>query len=82
MGVIYNELRRVKALGIAQAKGTHIRGISSLSVPVFDHKGEIVFAISAIGNQMTFDARLEGPLAKELKQLASRISGFLGSKVS
>lgn len=79
--VIYNELARVRALGLVQAKGTHIRGISSLSVPVFGHNGEIVFAIAAIGNQMTFDARLEGPLAKELKQLASRISGFLGSKV-
>ncbi len=61
--------------------GSHIRGISSVSAPVFGPDGELVFAISAIGNQMTFDATLEGPIAKELRLLARRLSGFLGSKV-
>lgn len=78
---IYTDLARVRSLGLAQAKGSHIRGISSVSAPVFGPDGELVFAISAIGNQMTFDATLEGPIAKELRLLARRLSGFLGSKV-
>lgn len=82
LDAVYYELAQVRALGLAQGMGSHIRGISSLSAPVFGHNAELVFAISAIGNQMTFDASLEGAVAKDLRLLATRLSGFLGLKVS
>jgi DNA-binding IclR family transcriptional regulator len=75
----FGELEEIRRLGIAQGVGSHIRGISSLSAPVFGHDGRLVLALSAIGNQMTFDASLDGSIAKELKALAARLSGYLGS---
>lgn len=77
---VYAELDEVGRRGIAQALGSHIRGISSLSAPVFGHDGKVVLAIAAIGNQMTFDASYEGPVARALSQLAARLSAFLGAQ--
>jgi DNA-binding IclR family transcriptional regulator len=75
----YASLKRVRDSGIAQGLGTHIKGISSLSAPVFDQHGRIVVALAVIGNQMTFDAGLNGQIAGDLKKLAARLSAFLGA---
>jgi DNA-binding IclR family transcriptional regulator len=78
-GGIYRELEKVRRNGLSQGLGTHVRGISSLSAPVLDHQGQVVASISVIGNQMTFDARLAGRTAAELRELSRRLSTFLGS---
>lgn len=75
---VYAELAQIRVAGIANSIGTHIRGISSLSVPVYGHDGDIVMAIAAIGNQMTFEADPSGPIAQDLRRLAGRLSNQLG----
>lgn len=80
LDAVYAELEEVRLAGIAQSLGSHIRGISSLSAPVFGHDGKLVLAITAIGNQMTFDASLDGPVARDLRQLAVHLSAFLGAQ--
>lgn len=80
MDAIYAELAKVRRAGLAQGLGRHIRGISSLSAPVLDHEGRIVVALAVIGNQMTFDARLNGPVAQGLRELTRELSGYLGQQ--
>lgn len=76
---VYRELEEIREAGIAQAIGTHIRGISSLSAPVFGHDGKVVLAIAVIGNQVTFNADLKGPIAAQLLQLSAQLSSYLGA---
>jgi DNA-binding IclR family transcriptional regulator len=79
---VYRELDRIRKNGLAQGLGTHIPGIGSLSAPVLGVDGEAVASISVIGNQVTFDARLTGPIATQLRALSRRLSGYLGSSSS
>jgi DNA-binding IclR family transcriptional regulator len=75
---VYRGLDEVKSRGLSRAVDTHILGVSSLTAPVFGHDGTIAFVVSAIGNSSTFDASLEGSLARELTAFARRLSLWMG----
>jgi len=77
---VFAELAQVKAAGIAGAEGTHIRGISSLSVPVLGHDGQAVMAVAVIGNQLNFAADAKGATATKLMALGSKLSNYVGSR--
>lgn len=77
---VYTELSQVKTAGIASAEGTHILGISSLSVPVLGHDGHAVMAIAVIGNQLSFSASPESDTASKLRALGARLSSYVGSR--
>jgi len=79
---LYAELEAIREAGISQGLGRHIKGIRSLSVPVFDHQGRMTVALSAIGNEATFNADLDGPIAHALIALGSRLSAQLGAATS
>lgn len=55
--------------------------VNALSAPVFDFRGEFVAALSTLGPAVTFDASLEGPTAKCLRDAAAALSRELGSVV-
>ncbi len=80
MAAGYREYQHIRRIGLAQALASHVAGINSLSAPVFDQNGRIVLAISVVGNQATFSADLAGPIAIGLRDLAQRLSAFLGNK--
>jgi DNA-binding IclR family transcriptional regulator len=75
----YRSLAKVRQRKLAQGLGKHIRGISSLSAPVFGAGGELVAAIAVIGNQLTFDATLNGPIAGELTAFCDALGAQLGA---
>lgn len=68
----------IRSAGIATALGNPLPGIDALSVPVFDHSGNIALALTSLGPSTLFDARPSGPIAIALKQCAATISGKLG----
>lgn len=72
------ELEAVRAHRLSQAVGQPIPGINALSAPVFDHGGGIELVITAMGPSGTFDARLDGPIARELTACAGGLSVRLG----
>jgi DNA-binding IclR family transcriptional regulator len=73
-------LDEIRLNGIAQAVGNPLPGIDALSVPVFDHSGGIVLALTSLGPSAFFDASLNGPIAAALKECAQAISTQLGHR--
>lgn len=71
-------LAAIRADGMARALGNPLPGIDALSVPVFDHTGHVVAAITCIGPAGLFDARLDGDIAHPMRACADAISQRLG----
>jgi DNA-binding IclR family transcriptional regulator len=72
------ELDEVRRHGLGRSEGAVIAGVSALSAPVFDHRGAMVLAITAIGPSAAFDARWSGSVAAVLREAAKAVSARLG----
>lgn len=68
----------VRQAGMARAMGNPLPGIDALSVPVFDHSGNIALALTSLGPSTLFDASKNGPIANALLRCAGDISRQLG----
>jgi DNA-binding IclR family transcriptional regulator len=66
--------------GVARVKGQLLPGIHALSVPVFDHEGRMVLAITALGHAGRFDADWAGAPALRLRAVAAELSQRLGAE--
>ena len=71
-------LDEVRRHGLGRSEGAVIAGVSALSAPVFDHRGAMVLAITAIGPSAAFDARWSGSVATVLREAAKAVSARLG----
>ena len=72
------EIERVRADGVACIEGVALPGISAVSVPVFDARGQLVLSLTAIGPSATFDSAVDGAVAARLKPAAAQLSMRLG----
>ena len=70
--------QEIRSQGLAQALGNPLPGIDAVSVPVFDHSGGLVMAITCLGPSSLFDATPQGPIARALLACAADISTQLG----
>jgi DNA-binding IclR family transcriptional regulator len=68
----------VRRHGIARVKGQLLPGIHALSAPVFDHRGAMVLALTALGHAGAFDADWDGAPARRLRRAALDLSHRLG----
>src|SRR3546814_14424022 len=66
-------LDEVRRAGMARALGNPLPGIDALSVPVFDHSGNITLALNSLGPNALFDASKQGPIALALRHCAADI---------
>lgn len=67
-----------RACGLGHVVGDLLPGIAALAAPVFDHQGQLVAALVALGHQQTFDGRTDGPLAERLRTTVTMLSDRLG----
>lgn len=74
-------LAEIRQEGVARAEGTLLPGISAVAVPVFDHRGGIVLALSALGYAGDFDAGAQGKPARALREASRGLSQRLGAPV-
>jgi DNA-binding IclR family transcriptional regulator len=72
------EIDQVRAGGVACVDGVALPGVSAVSVPVFDARGELVLSLTAIGPSATFDSAVDGVVASRLKPVAAQLSTRLG----
>jgi DNA-binding IclR family transcriptional regulator len=72
------ELVEVRRHGLGRSEGAVVAGVSALSAPVFDHRGAMVLALTAIGPSAAFDARWTGRVATVLRAAAQSVSARLG----
>ena len=73
-------LAEVRAQGLGRSDGAVVAGVSALSVPVFDHRGDVVLALTVIGPSAALDSRWDGPLAGLMRQAAAALSSRLGHR--
>jgi len=74
------EIAKVRADGVAGIDGVALPGVSAVSVPVFDARGQLVLSLTAIGPSATFDSAVDGAVAARLKPAALQLSMRLGWK--
>jgi DNA-binding IclR family transcriptional regulator len=77
-GLDPQELELIRQNKMAQSISKPIPGVSALSAAVFDHSGQLSLVITALGPDQTFDARLDGLVAENLRKAAINISERLG----
>jgi DNA-binding IclR family transcriptional regulator len=71
-------LEEVRREGLARVADLLLPGVSALALPVFDARGTIVLALTAIGPSAVFDSRSEGAVAGALREAAQELSMRLG----
>lgn len=71
-------LAEVRTQGLGRADGAVVAGVSAMAAPVFDHRGAIVLALTAIGPSAALDTGWHSPVAALLRQAAAAASARLG----
>ena len=71
-------LAQVRRSGLARVTGDLLSGVNAISVPVFDHRAQVVLAITALGDERRFDLSARGPIARALRETAAAVSRRLG----
>jgi DNA-binding IclR family transcriptional regulator len=72
------ELAEVRRHALGRAEGAVVAGVSALSAPVFDARGTMVLALTAVGPTAAFDVRWNGSVARTLRDAARSVSARLG----
>ncbi len=73
------ELAQVRADGVGRSVGGLLQGVSALSAPVHDQRGQMALALTLIGPTPSFDADAQGALARTLRAYARMLSRRLGA---
>lgn len=70
--------RQVRGQGCATVQDTLLRGISAVSAPIFDARGHVCAALTALGASQGFDIRADGSICLSVVQEAAVISAAMG----
>ena len=73
-----SSVAEVRERGMARDIGVYLSGVSALAVPIFDHQGRAVAAMTALGRESTFNVDWDGPAARAMKSGAELVSRQLG----
>lgn len=71
-------IEEVRKHGLGRVMNDMMPGVSALAAPVFNHRGEVVVALAAMGPSDSFDAKWSGRMAGVVRDIASRVSSQLG----
>ncbi len=75
---LQQELEQIRCTGLSAVRDLLLPGISALAAPVFDGRGTVVLALTAIGPSASFDTRASGNIAQALRSEATALSQRLG----
>ena len=73
-------LAEVRLQGLGRADGSVVAGVSALSAPVFDHRGEMVLALTVIGPSAALDTAWGSAAAQAMRQAGASVSARLGHR--
>lgn len=74
-GAMVDEIRASK---LATQRNALMQGIGAVSTPVFDHRGQVVGAITVLGADTGFDASPDGPIAQACVRAGQAASQRMG----
>ncbi|MCW5635291.1 MAG: IclR family transcriptional regulator [Rubrivivax sp.] len=73
-------LEAARREGLACVSDLLLPGVTAMAVPVFDARGALVLALTAIGPTAVFDRRGDGEVATALREAAQALSARLGHR--
>lgn len=73
-----NTLADIRSRGISRASGAVNPGINGFSVPVYDHTGAMIAAITSLGPLGEFDESWDSPIAEATRAAGRKLSARLG----
>ena len=71
-------LTEIRATGLGRGLSMPQPGVNTLCAPVFDAAGQIALVMTMIGPQGIFDAEIDGPAGRLLREHAQKVSRRLG----
>jgi len=78
--VLDKRLRDVRTNGIAAVHSLFFPGIDAIAAPIFDATGRIAAVITVLGPTTSFDASIEGKIARQVISTAAAVSARIGYK--
>jgi DNA-binding IclR family transcriptional regulator len=75
---VYRDYARIRQRGIASSLGARRHGLNALSVPLSDHRGDVILALTVVGMAPDFDASTGGHIALRLLAVGAELSMQLG----
>lgn len=76
------EIEQIREAGFATVEDPPVPGISAFAAPVFDHTGQIVLAITIIGQDHYLEPRAESEFIPALLETTDRLSMELGYRAA
>jgi DNA-binding IclR family transcriptional regulator len=77
---IDTRLREVRANGVAAVQSLFFPGIDAIAAPIFDAAGRIAAVITVLGPTTSFDASIDGRIARQVTSTALAVSTRIGYK--
>jgi DNA-binding IclR family transcriptional regulator len=78
---LQDAVAELREQGVARAVGKPIPGVNAFSAPAFDHEGQPVIVITALGYQDSFPADWNSDVAQSVRDAAAEISIRLGWRI-
>lgn len=75
---LQKRLREVRANGIARVQSLFFPGIDALAAPIFDAAGRIAAVLTVLGPTSSFDASIDGSIARRVIATAASVSTRIG----
>lgn len=72
------ELVATRSRGYARSIGEFTEGLTALALPIFDHRGKVIFILDSIGLSLAM-ARRETEIAAEMSKTVAQIQRLIGS---
>ena len=76
------ELEETRRRGFAESFGEVAKGVSAVAAPIFDHRGQVVLALGAIGLHSTLLPRRLARLGRKIKEVAGLITRAMGGRTA
>lgn len=70
-----------REVGLAIVDGQLLPGVAAVTAPVFDHRGDMIAAITALGHHGAFSVDPKGEPASAVRETADALTRRLGGKV-
>jgi DNA-binding IclR family transcriptional regulator len=80
--VLDKQLRDVRANGVAAVKSLFFPGIDAIAAPIFDSAGRAAAVITVLGPTTSFDASIDGRVARQVMSTAAALSARIGYRES
>ena len=77
---VTRQLADVRRRGLARTVGERYAGLNSFSVPIFDHNGRVILALTSFGLAASFPSSWESRIAQALRTTAAELTLKIGGE--